>query len=660
MRRVRRGFERPAVSQRGHPAKALSSNLKVGELSLHRDGYGFVVVAGAGDEDIFIPARFIGDALHTDVVEARSMAGRGGKIEGRITRIIERRVKSLMGRFERHGKLGQVVADDRRVRHRIIVRDDGMGGARHGDNVIVRILRYPDGDVPMLGEVIEVLGKRGETSTEKLAVMARHQLPRSFSTDVLDEARRIVDRIDRADPMEGRTDLSDIPFVTIDGENAKDFDDAVAVKKMGDGAIRLWVSIADVSFFVRPGSKLDRSAFERGTSVYFPNDCLPMLPEILSNDRCSLRPNERRLTMTAELDVGTDGAISRRRFYRSAIESRERMTYTSIKNILVDKDDGVRRRYTDLVPQFELMEGCFKRLRKRRIGRGSIDFDLPEPEIIIDIQGEISDIVKAERHVGHMMIEEFMIAANEAVAEFLTGRGRGCIYRVHERPPADKLKELSILIHNLGHKIHFSKDVSSAEISRVVDAVRGGPEERFVNHMILRSMAQAVYSDENLGHFGLASRCYCHFTSPIRRYPDLVVHRLLAGAMDEGASSKQNLIPLKEISAHCSKRERVAVEAEREMLKLHSALFMQEKIGDTYEGVISHVTKFGFFVELLDFFVEGLVHIDSLDDDKYAFEEKGMVLRGGRRKSIFKIGDRVRIEVSEVDIPDREILFLLA
>lgn len=667
-RRIRREF-RPNGEDRSKGAQGAAdtkSAIRVGELHLHRDGYGFVVTAGL-DEDVFIPARFVGDALHTDLVLVTPVCGRAGKIEGRINQIIERRVKSLMGRFERHGKACQVVADDRRVRHRILIPDNAVGGARHGDNVIVLIRRYPTGDVPMLGEVIQILGKRGEVQTEKAAIIARYQLQREFSGHVLEEADRMA-AMSSSVSDKNRVDLTDVPFVTIDGETAKDFDDAVSVRRVENGIIRLWVSIADVSHFVRPGSALDKAAYERGTSVYFPGDCLPMLPEAISNDKCSLRPHEDRFTVTAEMDIDMNGEVARSRFYRSVIKSRERMTYTAMRQILVDRDASVLERYGDLVEQFKLMEECFNRLWKTRLKRGSIDFDLPEPEIVIDMQGVISNIVRAERHVGHMMIEAFMIAANESVAEFLTKRGGGCMYRVHEPSPPDKLRELFILLNNLGHKVRMGRGVTPGQLAGIVNAVRGRPEERLVNHMLLRSMSQAVYSPENLGHFGLASSCYCHFTSPIRRYPDLVVQRLLTRALarrdtkDEQRGTRdegRRMRPLRESAEHSSRRERIAMGAEREMAKLNAALFMQERVGEEFDGVISHVTKFGFFVELIDFFVEGLVHITSLDDDGYAYEERGLMLVGGRGKKKFRIGDRVRVEVFEVDIPNREIVFVL-
>jgi ribonuclease R len=488
--------------------------------------------------------------------------------------------------------------------------------------------------------------------------------------------------------------------VTIDGETARDFDDAVAVRGLDGNLIRLWVSIADVSHFVHERSPLDREAYSRGTSVYFPGDCLPMLPEQLSNDLCSLRPQVGRLTMTAQMDIDPAGNIVKSEFYSSVIQSRARMTYTSIRQILLDKDEEVRSRYQELLSSFELMEECFSRLRAKRIKRGSIDFDLPEPQINIDLTGKIENIVKAERHVGHMIIEEFMIAANESVAEFLTEAKVGCIYRAHEHPDSKKIHEFAILMHNLGYQIKIGERVPPATLARVVEMVEGKPEQRLVNTSLLRSMAQAVYSPDNIGHYGLASKCYCHFTSPIRRYPDLVVHRLLKIALAKKAkfpllckegkgevdlphltsprlrqgygghaykgeerkvsSLSSRVSGLQEIAEHCSRRERIAMEAEREMVKLHVALFMQNKIGQVFDGIISHVTKFGFFVELQEYFVEGLVHLDALPEDSYFFDKRGYSLKGKRCKKLFRIGDTVRIIVEEVDVPSRDVYFSLA
>lgn len=632
----------------------------VGELRLHRDGYGFVTTGDPEEDDVFIPARYIGDALHTDLVEVEKIQGKGKKFEGRILNVVERRVKRLVGRLENVGRHYRVAADDLRIRKAIIIPQNKLGGAKHGQNVIVKILKYPEGDSPMQGEIMGILGKRGELETEKQAIIVHHHLPHEFSKKVL-EATSGCSKIMYED-LGDRIDLRNVNFVTIDGENAKDFDDAVAVRKLNGDVIRLWVSIADVSHFVPENYPLDAEAYKRGTSVYFPGSCIPMLPEVLSNNLCSLKPNEDRLTLTAEMDIGLSGEVVNRKFYKSIIKSRERMTYTAVKGILVEHDEGLCKRYKELIPDFKLMKVCFNRLRKKKVERGSIDFDLPEPEIVLDLQGAIDDIVRAPRHVGHMIIEEFMIAANESVAEFLTERNSGCIYRVHEPPQRDKIYELSILLNNLGYKIKLGDNVTSKRLAHVVEEVEGKPEGRLINTAMLRSLAKAVYSDENIGHYGLASDCYCHFTSPIRRYPDLVVHRILKRTLKKdkhGKGAIGKLYGLGEIAEHCSRRERIAMEAERDILKMHVAFFMKDKVGEKFDGIISHVTKFGFFVELNEVFVEGLVHKDSLPTDKYVFDENGYYLRGERTKVRYRIGDPVRVVIEEVNVPLKEVFFTL-
>ena len=694
MKRSRRD-KRPKKRVRA-PKRETKAATLVGELKLHRDGYGFVIADKLGVEDVFVPARFIGDALHTDLVEVKIKPGRGGKQEGVITKIVERRVKKLVGRLENYGKGFRVVALDNRVRRQVKVLPKDTQSASHGEDVVVIITGYPEGDKPMCGVVEKTLEGRGTIDGEEEVIITHHQLPTHFPKAVEEEARRIAEQstvpvsrhlrgVPRATSKEsetGRKDLTNIPFITIDGESAQDFDDAIAAKRLPNGMMRLWVSIADVSHYVKPGSLIDREAYERATSTYFPQRCLSMLPEVLSNDLCSLRPGMKRFTMTAELDIDTQGKVMRRDFYRSVIKSHRRMTYKEIKQILVEEDPVVCEAHVELIEPIRVMEDCFKRLRVMRLERGSLDFDLPEPEIIMDLEGDIDTIVRAERHIGHMMIEEFMIAANEAVAEALTKAGNGCIYRVHEHPAPEKIREFAQFVHNMGIHIRLSERVPPKKLAKVIEKVRDHPEERIVNHKLLRSMAQAVYSPENLGHYGLASTCYCHFTSPIRRYPDLVVHRLLTAAIADSydrtnvlsysrkdeqeqrrskvrKNERTKVRGLAQIAEHCSRRERRSMEAERQMAKLYAALFMRDHVGSTFDGVVSHIAKFGFFVELIDYFVEGVVPLASLEDDYYRFDEQAMRLVGKRSKRIIRIGDSVRITVEKVSITDKEIDFEL-
>lgn len=641
--------------------KGKSVKSVVGELRLHYDGYGFVVSDSPEREDVFIPARAIGYAMHRDIVEAQILPGRRGhKSEGRILRVIERGIRQVVGRFEKHARAAYVISDDLRVKRRILIPPEWIKNARHGQTVIVRITEYPSSNRPMTGMIVDVLGRRGEEDVETEVVIAKHELPTSFPKKVLEEASNVAFRY-RDVSVKGRKDLRDKVIFTIDGENAKDFDDAVGIEEVEGGLFRLYVSIADVSYFVRWGSLLDKEAYERGTSTYFPHRCIPMLPPILSEDLCSLKPYQDRFTVTVELDISRKGEVVGRRFYRSVIRSRARLTYTEIRQVLVDKNPSVISKHRELVPHFKKMEELCYILARKRSERGSIDFDLPEPEIILDMEGNPENIVKAERNIAHRIIEEFMIVANEQVASFLTEKGAGCLYRVHNYPETLKLREFQILINNLGYKVHIGKRPHPRLLADILRMADGKPEERLINSMLLRSLAQAVYSAENIGHYGLASSCYCHFTSPIRRYPDLIVHRLLIGILD-GESVKEataQRLRLQEIAEHSSKRERISMEAEREMVSLYKAMFMREKIGMEFDGIVSHVTKFGLFVELVDFFVEGLVHVSTLKDDKYVFSEEGRALIGRRTKKRFSIGDRVRVAVEDVSIERREIDFVL-
>jgi ribonuclease R len=464
--------------------------------------------------------------------------------------------------------------------------------------------------------------------------------------------------------MKGRTDLRASLTVTIDGETARDFDDAVAVKREDKGRIRLWVSIADVSHYVKPGSALDTDAYLRGTSVYFPDRCIPMLPEELSNGICSLNPSVDRLTVTAEMLFDKGGALLHASFYPSVIRSTARLTYTMVKKILVDKDLEAATTHRALVADLQVMEELALRLMEKRNKRGSIDFDLPEPEIILDLQGGTSAIIRAERNLAHRIIEEFMLAANEAVASHLEGRHIPTLYRVHEQPDPVKLKDFQEFIHNFGYGFRMTEElVEPAEFQRLLEEAAGKPEERMINEVLLRCMKQARYAAENLGHFGLAAPCYTHFTSPIRRYPDLVVHRILKGGLSGRLKEKELeklATTLPDVAAHTSKRERVAMEAEREIVDLKKMQFMRDKVGEEFDGFITGVTPYGFFVELLEFFVEGMVHVSTLARDYYRYQEKQHALVGERSKEIFRLGDRVMVTVASVSLERKQIDFVLA
>lgn len=651
----------------------------VGELQLHPDGYGFVVVEGGPQPDVFVPARDIAGAMHRDRVAVEVRAGgesgargrpqrgqrprRGGdRREGRIVEVLSRHVRRCVGHFEQQGRVTSVIPDDPRIGARIKVPADGTGGARHGQTVAVQLLTYPEDPLGLTGKVIQILGIRGQLATEITAVIHHHHLDTEFPPAVEAAARAICAVKTDASATGTRKNCREIPFVTIDGESAKDFDDAIAVRLNPDDTARVWVAIADVSHFVPEGSALDQEALARGTSVYFPDRALPMLPYVLSDDQCSLRPHEDRLVLVAEFTVSEVGEVSRPNIYRGVIRSHARLTYTDVQTML----DGPAS--PGPIPHMLANAAVVcHRLRARRLHRGSIDFDLPEPQIVLDLQGGPEAILRAPRYFSHQMIEELMLAANEVVARFLTDHGLPCVYRIHEAPAPEKMQELSLLVTRLGLTPRISAPPRPQELARIVQAVREQPYERLVNHTLLRSMQQARYDTRNRGHFGLASKCYCHFTSPIRRYPDLLVHRLLIRLIEGGGKRHAPTakgkpaggasVPLQAMAEHCSRRERVAMEAEREMIKVYTGAFLQERIGEQFDGIIAHVTPRGCFVELLHFFVEGMLPLEGFGTERFRFDAEGMCLVGQRSRITYRIGDRVRIAIAEVNLSARLVRF---
>ena len=632
-----------------------------GKLSTHRDGYGFVVPDDGG-EDLFVPARYLRGYLNGDIVEAQVVSTRrDGKREGRVTAIIQRGVTEVVGRFEAVGKGGRVIPDDQRLGQDLFIAPGAAGKARSGQVVLAVITSYPTGVRGLEGRVAEVLGEANDPEVEVLTVIRKFELPHVFGEDVLAEAARQPQQVAQ-ETLPGRVDLRGRLTVTIDGETARDFDDAVAVAREGE-LIRLWVSIADVSHYVHEGSRLDTEAYLRGTSVYFPDRCIPMLPEQLSNGICSLNPDVDRLTMTAEMLFDQAGAMVDSSFYSSVIRSSARLTYTTVKRVLVDKDEAAIATHANLLWDLRLMEELSLRLNARRRGRGSIDFDLPEPQIILDLQGETTAIVRAERNLAHRIIEEFMLAANEAVADFLEKTPVPSLYRVHENPDPLKLKDLSEFVFGFGYILAVKDEkVNPVALQKLLAEVEGKPEERLINEVLLRCMKQARYCAENLGHFGLAASSYTHFTSPIRRYPDLVVHRILKRVLAKKmkqADLERLEARLPETAIHTSKRERVAMEAEREMVDLKKMQFMRDKIGEEYDGFITGVAPFGLFVELVDLFVEGMVPVATLPQDYYVHLEKSHALVGERSRAMYRIADKVRVKVAAVNEPRKQVEFAL-
>ncbi len=633
----------------------LKMNLVVGKVKCHPDGYGFVIPETAGEEDIFVSPRNLKEAMHGDRVVARVESVRRKGREGKVIRILERGLRKVVGKFMKAKNYSYIIPEDERILQEVYIPEGETKRARPNQIVVAEIIQYPTERARPEGRITHILGYPDDPDVEPQIIVHKYDLPHRFSSAALQEARSLP-LIFPSREYGDRVDLREIPTFTIDGEKAKDFDDAVSIEKEQDGGMKLYVSISDVSHYVKEGEALDEEAFLRGTSVYFPDRAIPMFPPELSNEICCLHPRTDRLTMTVELKFDGSGERKAVRFYPSVIRSDERLTYTLVKKILMDGDAQLKERFGHIVPFLEWMAYLSKRLRQRRMERGAIDFDLSEPEVILNLQGEAEDIIRAERNLSHQMIEEFMIAANEAVAHLMEESGSPFIYRIHESPRQEAMDEFRKFISHLGYKMRRDSDHSPRELQKILLEVKGRPEEKVINNVLLRSMKWAKYSGKNQGHFGLASDAYTHFTSPIRRYPDLIVHRLLKKFLSkkEGKISEDELAKKAD---HLTHRERVAMEAEREILDRYRVRFMKEKIGEELEGVISGVNAFGFFVELKDIFVEGLVRVTSLHDDYYHYHEKRYCLVGERTHRTFRIGDEVKVRLDRVDMERRHIDF---
>ena len=636
----------------GLPSKM---NLIVGRVKTHPDGYGFVIPEAEGEEDIFISPRNLKDAMHGDRVVARIESIRRKGKEGSVIRILERKTHKIVGKFMRAKNYSYIIPEDDRILQEVFIPEGETKRARPNQIVVAQITQYPMERVRPEGRITHILGYPDDPEVEPQIIIHKYDLPHRFSSAVLKEIQDLPSAPSSHETKD-RIDLRGIPTFTIDGENARDFDDAVSIERERGGDVKLYVSISDVSHYVREETGLDSEAYFRGTSVYFPDRAIPMFPPELSNEICCLHPRVDRLTLTAELRYDENGDRRSVQFYPSVIRSDERLTYTLVRKILVDGVSELKRKFEHLLPSLDLMADLCQELRRRRTERGAIDFDLPEPEVILNLQGETEDIIRAERNLAHQIIEEFMIAANEAVSHFMEEKEVPFIYRIHEPPKKEAMDEFRRFISHLGYKMRRESDPSPKEFQRVLSDIKGRPEERVVNEILLRSMKWAKYSANNLKHFGLASDAYTHFTSPIRRYPDLIVHRLLKRVL----SKKEVKVPeeaLANMADHLSNRERVAMEAEREIRNRYRVRFMRDKIGEEFEGIISGVTAFGFFVELKEIFVEGLVRVTSLHDDYYQYHEKKYCLVGERTHKTFRIGDEVRVRVDRVDVERRHIDF---
>ena len=671
-----------------------------GRLSVHRDGYGFLLAdrpVEAIKGDIFISPASVEQAMHGDRVLVR--VGRispDGRAEGEIVRILKRAHSTVVGEFRIARRGNFVVPHDERLRQWIEI-PEGMeipAKGRHADRIgagaiDVESVEDLDGvivnvemiDYPRVGRVVEILGRTDDFGVDVEIIIRKHHLPHRFPPEVLAQAEGVL-MVITAKELEGRRDFRTLDVVTIDGETARDFDDAVWVERLANGHYALHVHIADVSHYVRPGTPIDEEARLRGTSVYFPDRAVPMLPAELSTNICSLNPHLDRLVMSVLLEIDHRGEVLEQQFTRGVIRSAERMTYTNV-HLVLEGDAGLRARYAPLVERFKLMRELAQILNRKRVKRGSIDFDLPEPLIEFDEWGAMTGVTRAPRNIAHRIIEEFMLAANEAVASHLEAAAIASIYRIHEPPDPQRVMEFEEAAAHFGHSLGVGAipvrrygwtarhrdgtktrraielpeepGITSRHYQRLVGKLEGRPEERILNYLMLRSLKQARYAVDNLGHFALAADTYTHFTSPIRRYPDLVVHRLLSALLDRRQTPLE--AELRTVAEECSASERRAADAERELVEWKKVKFMAERVGDTFRGLVISTTKLGLFVELVDLFIEGLVPIDWLPGDRYTYRENVRKIIGERSRREFSIGDVLDVRLDRVDAAERKLLF---
>ncbi|BAD39324.1 ribonulease R [Symbiobacterium thermophilum IAM 14863] len=642
-------------------------NLVVGRLQGHPRGFAFVIPDHPGFEDVFIGREALGGAWHNDRVIARiHVPSRAdGRPEGEVIRILERANARVVGTFETSKHLAYVVPDDKRLPEDIYIPKGMTNGARSGEKVVVQIVRWPDARRGAEGRVVERLGMKGDVGVDIVSIIRKHGLPEAFPAAVLQEAEQVPEAVtEEALNEPGRRDLRDWTIVTIDGEDAKDLDDAVSVVRLAPDRWQLGVHIADVAAYVPEGSALDREAYRRGTSVYLADRVVPMLPPRLSNGICSLNPGVDRLTLSCVMEIDGRGEVRSYAIFPSVIRTAARLTYTRVNAILND-EPGAAAGLEHLVPMCREMAELMAVLRERRMRRGALDFDLPEAKVKLNEQGWPTDVLRVDRGIAERIIEEFMLVANETVAEHCSTRELPVLYRVHEPPASDKVAGLSEFLQLFGYNLRMPRDGSVApkDLQKVTLWAKDRPEENLIGSVLLRTMKQARYSEERLGHFGLAAEYYCHFTSPIRRYPDLVVHRVLRAHLQHPKALPAKLRSrwerkMPDAAQHCSERERAAAEAERETIELKKAEYMSERIGERFEGIISGVTPWGFYVQLPNT-VEGLVHVSTLTDDYYHFHPEHYALMGERTRRRFRLGDRVMVRVSRVDVDNRQVDFLL-
>ena len=637
------------------------TGLTYGRIQGNARGYGFFIPED-GSADLFVPADAMHGAMHGDKVWVRptETVSRNGSAEAEVMLIAVRAQVNIVGTFEKSQGTpgGYVIPDDTRLYMDALVYEAAAGSAKHGDKVVLKITQYPDGRRPLMGEITEVLGGKDEAGTDILSVIRRMELPETFSKASMRQARSLNKPVN-ADAIARREDLRGQLIITIDGADAKDLDDAVSLVKLKDGWL-LGVHIADVSHYVQPGTALDADAYKRGTSVYFPDRVLPMFPPEVSNGVCSLTEGTEKLTISCFMEIGKNGKVMAHRFSETVIKTAHRMTYDDV-NAIFDGDAVLREKYADIVPMLEEMRTLMELLNAQRVKRGSIDFDLDEAKITLNKAGKATDVSVAVRGIANRMIEEFMLIANETVAQHAFDLGMPLVYRVHETPDKTKLADLNAFLGTLGYGIKSMGNVKPQTFQKILQKAKGTKEENVVSRVVLRSMRKARYAPECLGHFGLAAPCYCHFTSPIRRYPDLMVHRMLREIL-HGEMTKERISryeeTLEELTRHCSEREITAMEAERAADDLKKCEYMQSRIGTVETGVISGVAQYGFFVQLSNT-IEGMVRVTSIAGDFYVCDAKNYRMVGRNSKRVFRLGDPVRVRVAGVDLENSNVDFEL-
>jgi ribonuclease R len=653
-----------------------------GKVLGHRDGFGFLIREDGKKPDLVLPPRQMRRVFHGDYVLARiSGRDRRGRDEATIAEVLSHNTQTIVGVYrENTPEFGVLIPENPRITQEVIIPHSACGGAKDGQVISARIVQQPETRVQPVGEVVEVLGERMDPGMEIDIAIRSYEIPAEFPPEVHDQIAGMSAEVAEADKA-NRIDLRDVPLVTIDDESAKDFDDAVCAWKTKSGSWKLLVAIADVSHYVRPGSALDQEAIRRGNSVYFPGQVVPMLPELLSNGLCSLNPGVDRLALVCEMNISQSGTISRYRFYEAVIQSHARLTYNKVAAILDEDDaagDALREEYRELVPSLKNLHALYRVLREAREARGAIDFETTETAIVFNDERKIEKIVPRSRNDAHKIIEECMLAANVATARFLDKHDLPALYRIHERPSPERLDKLRLFLAELGLSLGGGDEPTPQHYRELAEAIRGRPDADVIQTVMLRSMSQAVYSPQNEGHFGLAYPAYAHFTSPIRRYPDLLVHRairsVIRGPRQTNTVLRADGAPVEppskwcpytfeqmlEFGEHCSMTERRADDATRDVEDWLKCEFMSDKLGEVFDGTIASVTQFGIFVRLDEVYVEGLVHVTSLPSDYYHYEPEKHRLKGERSGMSYRLGDGVSVQVARVDLNDRKIDFALA